>query len=135
MEDGSILPVLVESRAGYRNLCRLITKAKLRGTKESSPVNWEELAEFAEGLVALFTGTHLEPLREVFGRERLFVEIQRHHVRGEKRRNEELIALADRFRLPLFGDYYTPNLMTNSPENTMMGNAIDLKIFAHPLKP
>jgi spermidine/putrescine transport system permease protein len=30
--------------------------------------------------------------------------------------------------LPMFGDYYTPNLMTNSPENTMMGNAIDLSL-------
>jgi len=30
--------------------------------------------------------------------------------------------------LPMFGDYYTPNLMTNSPENTMMGNAIDLAL-------
>jgi spermidine/putrescine transport system permease protein len=27
--------------------------------------------------------------------------------------------------LPMFGDYYTPNLMTASPENTMIGNAID----------
>jgi putrescine transport system permease protein len=30
--------------------------------------------------------------------------------------------------LPMFGDYYTPNLMTASPENTMMGNAIDLAL-------
>src|SRR5205809_6939318 len=32
MEDGSVLPVLVASRAGYRNLCRLITRANLRRT-------------------------------------------------------------------------------------------------------
>jgi ABC-type spermidine/putrescine transport system permease subunit I len=30
--------------------------------------------------------------------------------------------------LPMFGDYYTPNLMTASPENTMIGNAIDLRL-------
>jgi ABC-type spermidine/putrescine transport system permease subunit I len=30
--------------------------------------------------------------------------------------------------LPMFGDYYTPNLMTASPENSMMGNAIDLAL-------
>ena len=29
MEDGGVLPVLVESREGYRNLCQLITRAKL----------------------------------------------------------------------------------------------------------
>ena len=52
MEDGTVLPVLVETRAGYRNLCRLITRAKLRGTKTESAVRWDELAEFAEGLIA-----------------------------------------------------------------------------------
>ena len=30
--------------------------------------------------------------------------------------------------LPMFGDYYTPNLMTASPENTMVGNAIDFAL-------
>jgi spermidine/putrescine transport system permease protein len=30
--------------------------------------------------------------------------------------------------LPMFGDYYTPNLMTASPENTMIGNAIDFAL-------
>src|SRR4051794_29509220 len=40
MEDGAVLPVLVQSRAGYRNLCQLITRAKLRGTKTDAPVRW-----------------------------------------------------------------------------------------------
>ena len=30
--------------------------------------------------------------------------------------------------LPMFGDYYTPNLMTASPDNTMIGNAIDFAL-------
>jgi error-prone DNA polymerase len=30
MEDGSILPVLVENRTGYKNLCELLTQAHLR---------------------------------------------------------------------------------------------------------
>ena len=34
--------------------------------------------------------------------------------------------------LPMFGDYYTPNLMTASPENTMIGNAIDLRLQGGP---
>ena len=33
MEDGAILPVLVENRTGYQNLCRLITRMKLRAKK------------------------------------------------------------------------------------------------------
>src|SRR5947209_10222840 len=30
MEDGSLLPVLVENRTGYANLCELLTEAHLR---------------------------------------------------------------------------------------------------------
>ena len=53
LDDGSVLPVLVASREGYQNLCRLITRAKLRGSKHHAPVRWDELAEFTAGLVAL----------------------------------------------------------------------------------
>src|SRR6202162_2972905 len=30
MEEGSVLPVLVQSRNGYQNLCRLLSRARLR---------------------------------------------------------------------------------------------------------
>src|SRR4026207_260602 len=52
MED-TVLPVLVENRAGYQNLCRLLTRAHLRAPKGEGAVRWDELPEFAEGLVAL----------------------------------------------------------------------------------
>ena len=35
MEDGSILPVLVENCTGYKNLCELLTQAHLRSEKGS----------------------------------------------------------------------------------------------------
>src|SRR5246500_5666732 len=54
MEDGGILPVLVENRTGYKNLCELLTQAHLRSEKGKCAVRWNELPEFAEGLVALF---------------------------------------------------------------------------------
>src|SRR5437867_4214636 len=100
--DGSVLPLLVETRQGYRNLCRLITRAKLRAEKNKSAVRWEEIPEFANGLIAL-TGDEEGPLRRaldtrkigkvgkvlqrlqgIFDREHLFVELQRHHLRGEE---------------------------------------------------
>src|SRR6266487_4289934 len=132
MEDGSILPVLVENRAGYKNLCELLTQAHLRSEKKQRAVRWEELLQFAKGLMALFnasfancrasvsdanpSGRFTEWSREeasdmdgqvdrsserertsqtpykligtlidAFGRENVFVEIQRHFIRGEKR--------------------------------------------------
>src|SRR5262245_23320019 len=56
MEDGSVLPVLVENRTGYTNLCQLLTRAHLRAPKGEGVVRWNELPEFAEGLVALTGG-------------------------------------------------------------------------------
>ncbi|MEP6669843.1 MAG: error-prone DNA polymerase [Chthoniobacter sp.] len=119
LEDGAVLPVLVESRTGYRNLCRLITQAKLRGTKTDAPVHWHELEQFAEGLVAL-TGDEEGPiarcleqddhsgareriarLRRAFGDKNVFVEVQRHLRRGEELRIRQLADLASAEQLPL----------------------------------
>src|SRR2546428_13837796 len=54
INDGSVLPVLVENRSGYRNLCELLTQAHLRSEKGKCAVQWNELAQFAEGLIVLF---------------------------------------------------------------------------------
>src|SRR5436305_7894326 len=61
MEDGSVLPVLVENRVGYQHLCQLLTQAHLRSIKGETKIRWSELPEFAEGLVAL-TGDEEGPL-------------------------------------------------------------------------
>src|ERR1035441_7772934 len=50
------LPLLVASRAGYQNLCRLITKMKLRAKKGEGAVTEEELQEHAPGLICLTGG-------------------------------------------------------------------------------
>ena len=130
MECGGVLPVLVESHAGYQNLCRLITRARLRGSKHASAVRWDELAEFAPGLVAL-TGDEegplhralgddaaaravLEKLAAAFGGRGVFVEIQRHRVRGENRFNAQLTALAAAHRLPLLA---TNGVLYDTPAN------------------
>src|SRR3954466_3700368 len=53
MEDGSVVPVLVKERRGYRNLCELLTEAHLRSPKGECAVQWAELPRFSEGLVGL----------------------------------------------------------------------------------
>src|SRR5881396_955436 len=54
MEGGGVVPVLVENRAGYKNLCELLTQAHLRSEKGKCAVRWDELPQFAQGLVTLF---------------------------------------------------------------------------------
>ena len=46
------LPVLVASAEGYRNLCRLVTKMKLRAAKGEGALLIEELDGYTAGLVA-----------------------------------------------------------------------------------
>ncbi|MFM7101870.1 MAG: PHP domain-containing protein, partial [Verrucomicrobiota bacterium] len=113
LEDGGVLPVLVESRTGYRHLCELLTRAHLRAPKGEATLRWDELREFAAGLVALTgdeegplarrllgspgapaspaagpapgpdPGSALDRLVEIFGPDGVYVEVQRHQRRGE----------------------------------------------------
>src|SRR5438128_3559798 len=135
MEDGAILPVLVENRTGYKNLCELLTQAHLRSEKGKCAVQWNDLAEFAEGLVVLFglgsahlprrsgeeevrdgegaiastrgvcapqsLGTRAQFLIDTFGRENIYVEIQRHFLRGEERVNWQIVDFAVYYRLSI----------------------------------
>ena len=117
MDDGSVVPVLVRSREGYRNLCRLLSRAHLRAAKNEATVGWEELPEFAPGLIALSGDREGPLLRAVrggrdadaallrltraFGGDQVYVEIQRQHLRGESRWNRALVDLAAAHRLPL----------------------------------
>ncbi len=132
MEDGTLLPVLVENRAGYKNLCSLLTQGHLRSEKGTCLFAYAELKEFSEGLIALFSeaaslqtpdrtrcSARVAPndkpaaraprklvdraqwLLDAFGHDRIYVELQRHLVRGEERINRQLIDLAEHYHLPL----------------------------------
>src|SRR5438045_9724400 len=54
--DGSRLPLLVEDREGYQNLCHLITRLKLGAPKGSAAATLDDLAPCAAGLVCLTGG-------------------------------------------------------------------------------
>lgn len=120
------LPVLVRNRTGYQNLCRLITLMKLRAPKHARPgecaVTPDELSQHADGLVCL-TGVDDGPLArvllyagtseldeaekttlwliETFGKGNVYAELQRHLIRGEEIRNQQVVEIARRFGLPL----------------------------------
>jgi error-prone DNA polymerase len=120
------VPVLVCNRTGYQNLCRLITLMKLRVPKHAKPgecaVTPAELAEHAEGLICLTGGKDgplaqniqrvdaesekaaqkiTEWLIEVFGKQNVYAELQRHFNREEEARNHAVIEIARRWNLPL----------------------------------
>jgi error-prone DNA polymerase len=121
-KEGGRYTLLVESRAGYQNLCRLITRMKLRaGTKNPKPgheaaATFEDFAEFSEGLLCLTGGDEgplalalengnapatLERLTRIFGAGNVYVELQRHYDRDEEARNQAAVDLARTFKLPV----------------------------------
>jgi error-prone DNA polymerase len=113
------LPLLVSSRLGYQNLCRLITKMKLRSAKGEGAVREEEVREHAAGLICLtgdddgplaFALAHggmeeargcVERLASIFGRDNVYVELQRHFHREQEARNRAAIELSRSLQLPL----------------------------------
>jgi error-prone DNA polymerase len=116
----SRLSLLVSNRVGYQNLCRLITRMKLRaGKKGEGAVTAEELQEHAEGLICLTGGDEgplvaalvqggidggrrqIDQLIGIFGPKNVYVELQRHFQREEESRNRAAIELARSFHLPL----------------------------------
>jgi error-prone DNA polymerase len=127
---GFRLPLLVTSRTGYRNLCQLITKMKLRAAKGKGAVRQDELEEHAAGLICL-TGDDkgpvaaalarggieegrraVEQLMHIFGHQNVYLELQRHFLREEEARNHAAIEIARSLNLPLLatnGTCYATN--------------------------
>jgi len=125
-QDVIRVPVLVRNRTGYQNLCRLITLMKMRVPKHAKPgqcaVTTEELAAHAEGLICL-TGNEDGPLAkallprtegntkrahkiaerliDIFGKENVYAELQRHFNRSEEARNQIIVSIARELDLPL----------------------------------
>jgi error-prone DNA polymerase len=113
------LPLLVRSRLGYQNLCRLITKMKLRANKGEGAAREEELQEHAAGLICLTGGDDgplahalrhggreqakkcAERLTGIFGHSNVYVQLQRHFHREQEARNRAAIEIAESLNLPL----------------------------------
>ncbi len=109
---GWTLPVLVSSAEGYRQLCRIITRAKLRSPKGESRVTLDDLAGQTSGLVALVgrealhaerhgVGGLIDRLVGTFGRQQVWIELQRHLGRADAPDLSSLIDLGAAFRVPL----------------------------------
>jgi error-prone DNA polymerase len=103
VDDGSIILLLAKDRAGYANLCRLLTAGRLRSEKGESVVGWDEVYPHANGLIALWGGDQslavgeIEPdsvavnLHEAFS-DRLYCMVTRHwgeHEVGQEARLRE----------------------------------------------
>ncbi|HEY4900414.1 MAG TPA: PHP domain-containing protein, partial [Terriglobales bacterium] len=142
LADDLVLPrvsLLCASREGYQNLCRLVTRMKLRAPKypaalprqkiratdedsvahSQAVASTDDLAEFSSGLVCMTGGEEgplshalaqggveegrrtLQQLVAIYGRDSMYVELQRYYNRAQESRNQAAIDLARSLKLPL----------------------------------
>lgn len=138
-QSGSRYTLLAENRTGYQNLCKLITRTKFRsglpGKAENPFAADSDFAEYAGGLVCLTGGDEgplarvfaehkgqaaetaahkqLSELIQLFGEKNVFVEVQRHFRRDQEMRNQALVELARKRKLPLLA---TNGVAQETPE-------------------
>ncbi|HZD33318.1 MAG TPA: error-prone DNA polymerase [Candidatus Angelobacter sp.] len=112
--------VLAETQAGYQNLCRLITRYKLReANKAEGAASLADVAKYSDGLICLTGGDEgplaaalvsdgydaarceVERLMQIFGRRNVYVELQRHFDREQEHRNLAAVRIARTLNLPL----------------------------------
>ena len=112
------LTLLAETNEGYANLIRLSSLGYLEGYYYKPRVDWELLQSHSPGLIALsgcLSGrvckaleenrpadaeAELDRLEQIFGRDRVYVELQNAHLEVQQRITPELVALAEKRGLP-----------------------------------
>lgn len=112
------LILLVENQEGYRNLCRLLSIAHLKGFYYKPRLDKEVLQKYSSGLIALSGGLHGEIHRRLINEERelageaaqflletfpdrFYLEIQDHGLPLEKKVWGPALELARQKKLPL----------------------------------
>jgi error-prone DNA polymerase len=139
LDGGAHVTLLVESRQGYANLCRLLTTAhagtRRAGREDREPlppsVSLENVVELNAGLVCLSGCARrglglLDPnaaarLAGAFGRERFYVELQRPFERGDTRRLGLLRDLAEHLHVETVA---TGDVHAHHPRRTLLQDVL-----------
>ncbi|MCR4316114.1 MAG: DNA polymerase III subunit alpha [Planctomycetes bacterium] len=113
------LCLLAKNHAGYQNLMKLSSEAYLTGFYYKPRLDFDLLAEHSEGLIALtaclggmvphylLRDQYSEAretairMREIFGQDHLFLELQRHGIKEQVHVNEGLMKLSKALDIPL----------------------------------
>lgn len=129
IDDGSTIILLATTHRGYRSLCKLITKGRLRCEKGRSEVTWSEVGEHAEDLIAiwgdLLARTDTLPecawmLKDAF-EDRLWAQIARHHQDQEVLWESRIQAHARRLRIRCVA---APEILYHRPERRRLQDVL-----------
>ena len=118
-EKSHHLVLLAKDETGYKNLIELVSRAYLEGFYYRARVDKELLEEYHEGLIALTACIQGQvpalflagqarkarqaaaELRDMFGQDNFYMELQSHGLDGEKQVMPKLIKLAKDMEIPL----------------------------------
>lgn len=119
LAEGQSLLVYPIDRSGYAYLCRLLSRGKKRGGKGKCILGWDDVADFAEGLLAVLLPGEVEEAEAVIGRfaglfsGRGYLALTLRRRPGDQLRLHNLSNLAARHRVPtvITGDilYHHPH--------------------------
>ena len=112
LSHGSHLILLAENQSGYANLSRLISVGQMAGAKGAPVLTFEDVARHTQGLLCLSgcqAGTVAKAvleddralaaraagkLRDLFGPDRFWIEVQRHYLPTDQRLSAGLLDVA-----------------------------------------
>lgn len=115
--DDDYIVLLCQNLAGYHNLSQLITRARHARPKGEARATLEAIGELSEGLICLVGGegghipklvlddqigrarAAIEIYREIFGKDRLYVELVNHREPGDFNRCKDLYQLGTKLDL------------------------------------
>ena len=113
------LVLLAENETGYQNLIKLVSMGFLDGFYYKPRIDYSTLAKYKEGLICLsaclggdiqqliLNGEHQNAeklalkLKEIFGPEHFYLELQDHQLKEQKIVNHEFIQMSKKLGIPL----------------------------------
>ncbi|MDR0351391.1 MAG: DNA polymerase III subunit alpha [Puniceicoccales bacterium] len=109
--------LIARNENGFKNLSKLVSISQLKGFYYKPRINWQTIAEYSADLICL-TGCYqgylasmilkddlpaakagLTQLMDIFGKERLFIEVQNHGTQEQEYYSKKLFELGDEFGL------------------------------------
>ncbi|ESQ88065.1 DNA polymerase [Asticcacaulis sp. AC460] len=107
LTDGMSILVYPVERAGYGRLCRLLSLGKSRGGKGACDLEWSDVEDFCDGLIAIFIpdeadelcSVRLRKFKQVFA-DRAYMALTLRHRQNDHMRLHELSNLAFKHRVP-----------------------------------
>jgi error-prone DNA polymerase len=128
LRDGTSLLVYPIDRSGYGRLCRLLSLGKTRAGKGGCHLDWEDVEDFHEGLMAIFVpdqanevcSVRLRRFKALFG-DRAYMALTLRHRQNDHLRLHELSTLAVKHRVPTVA---TNDVLYHVHERAMLHDVI-----------